>query len=96
MITVTLVLVLTGPSPSPVAVGVISLTADEFDKSLEFLDGESVLTLWPEGVPLDGTPITEIHYPLLAIVIVSYIYAGAVIICALVCLASTFILRKKK
>ena len=52
MITVTLVLVLTGPSPSPVAVGVISLTADEFDKSLEFLDGESVMTLWPEGLSL--------------------------------------------
>ena len=61
-----------------------------------FLEGESVMNLWPEGVPRDGRPITEINYPLLPVVILSYIYAGAVIICALLCLTFTVMFRKRK
>lgn len=80
-------------------VGLIDLRTEEYVDSLLFLDGDSsqsILKLWPEGVPQDGEPIPVTNYPLLPIVIISYIYSGAVIICSLVCLATTFVFRKRK
>ena len=81
---------------SPDSVGVINLAAVDTTESLLFLEGESLMKLWPGGVPTDGEPITEINYPLLPVVIISYIYAGAVIVSALLCLVSTLIFRKRK
>ena len=76
-------------------VGVINLTNEDYTNSLVFLDGD-ITKLWPKGIPQDGDPITLINYPLIPVVIISYIYSGAVIICALICLVSTFAFRNKK
>lgn len=72
-------------------VGVIDLNSDDYTTSLILNQ-----SLWPEGVPSDGDPITVMNYPLLPIVVVSYTYSGVVIFCAVLCLASTFALREKK
>ena len=83
---------------TPTLVGVVSLVAEDYMSSLTFFDENQsdTMTLWPEGVPPDGEPITVMNYPLMPIVILSYIYSGIVIICTVLCLASTFALRDKK
>jgi hypothetical protein len=81
---------------SPDLVGIINVTVEDFTESLTLFKGESVVNLWPQGLPTDGRPIIEINYPLLPVVIVSYIYAATVIICALLCLIFTAMFRKRK
>lgn len=81
---------------SPVLVGDVILRNDGTADSLVFHLNQSVTVLWPGGVPPDGEPIPVINYPLLPIVIISYLYAIVVIICAVICLATTLIFRNKK
>ena len=63
---------------------------------LEYVDNESSSTLWPGGIPPDGTPQQVINYIRIPIVVTAYIGAVGVIIFAVVCCAFNFIFRKRK
>ena len=69
---------------------------DTGNLSFGFLHGESVNTMWPEGVPPDGTPLTEIRSPFIWLVVISHVYAGSLIICAVCCTIFTFVFRKRR
>ena len=68
----------------------------EGNRSFRFIDGESNITLWPGGVPLDGSPITVINFPRLSLTIICYIYATAGIIVAIDCFVFNLVFRNRK
>lgn len=58
--------------------------------------GESSASLWPTGIPSDGTPIEVEHYPFTALMVIVYLYAAAGIGFAISCLIFTILFRKKR
>lgn len=65
--------------------------------SLEFPEGESNGTLWPKGVPTDGSAHREVeNYPYLWLLVVSYVVNSVVILAALVCLVFTITFHNRK
>lgn len=65
--------------------------------SLEFAQGESDGTLWPQGVPADGSTHREIeNFPHLWLWVVSYVVNSVVIMAALVCLVFTVTFHNRK
>ena len=75
----------------------VALIGDqEGNRSFRFLDGENNTTLWPGGVPLDGSPITVINFPRLSLTIICYIYAAAGIIVAIGCFVFNLVFRNRK
>lgn len=74
-------------------IGSISIVGSPSD--ITFLTNESVSTLWPGGVPSDGTPTSQENYPLLPLMTVCYTFATAGICFAAVCLIFNIIFRKK-
>jgi hypothetical protein len=57
---------------------------------VEFAEGESNSTLWPNGVPVDGTAHRqEENFPHLWVWVVSYVVNSVVILAALVCFIFT-------
>ena len=65
-------------------------------RQLEYAENESSSTLWPEGIPPDGTPLQVTNYIHIPIVVIAYIGAVGLIIFAVVCCAFNFIFRKRK
>lgn len=63
---------------------------------IEFVGNFSRESIWSDGIPSDGSPVTEEKYPILAICIVSYLWAGLDIIMAIVCILFTIIFRNKR
>ena len=61
-----------------------------------YTHNESEATVWPNGVPSDGSPLEELKHPLLELVVVCYMLSGTVILCAVVCLVFNICFRKKK
>lgn len=57
---------------------------------------ESEESVWPDGVPPDGSPIEVTKHPLLALVIICYVLSGVVILWAIVCIVFNICFRKKK
>ena len=57
---------------------------------------ESEASVWPDGVPSDGSPLEELKHPLLVLVIISYVLSGTVILYAVVCLIFNICFRKKR
>ena len=53
-------------------------------------------TNFPDGVPIDGTPIEEVVTVSLGLTVVYVILAAAGIVFAIVCLSFTLIFRNKK
>lgn len=74
-------------------VGSISIVGSAGD--IKFLMNESAATLWPGGIPHDGSPRTLENYPLLPLMTVCYTYATAGICFAVVCLIFNITFRKK-
>jgi len=64
--------------------------------NFSFLGSERNTSLWPGGVPWDGSPIVVENFPLLPLTIVCYIYATAGIVFAIVCLIFNIIFRNAK
>jgi gamma-aminobutyric acid type B receptor len=64
---------------------------------LSYLHGESELTVWGEGgPPPDGSPQTELKYPLTSLVVICSVLSGAVIVWAIGCILFNLYFRKKK
>ena len=67
------------------------------DFEFEYAPGESNSSVWPGGIPVDGSAHREVEtYPYLWLWVFSYIFNSVVILSALVCLVLTFIFRKKR
>ena len=64
--------------------------------NLSFFTNESIATLWPDGVPRDGTPREVTNYSLIPLTAVCYIYATVGIFFALTCLIFNIVFRNKK
>ena len=64
--------------------------------NLTLREGEDELSLWPGGVPSDGTPETVENYPLLPLMVVCYTAATAGILFAIVCLIFNVVFKNKK
>ena len=61
-----------------------------------YAQNESEASVWPNGVPSDGSPLEELKHPLLVLVIISYALSGTVILYAVMCLIFNICFRKKK
>lgn len=61
-----------------------------------YSDGEDPTTIWPNGIPLDGTPIEVEHYPYPAIMGFIYTYSSLGVLFAVGCLTFNLVFRKKK
>ena len=72
------------------------LRTGEDNLSFSFLGNETNTSLWPGGVPSDGSPIVVENFPLLPLTIVCYIYAAAGILVAVGCLVFNFVFRTRK
>ena len=68
----------------------------ERNQTFTFLDGENNTSLWPGGVPRDGSTITVENFPRLSLTIICYIYATAGIVFATICLVFNLVFRKEK
>ena len=64
--------------------------------TFQFIDNETVTTVWPTGVPQDGTPIVTENFPVLPLTIVCYCFASASTLFAVGCMVFNFIFRQRK
>ena len=72
----------------------VALIGDQ--QNFSFLDGESNTSLWPGGVPRDGSTIVVENFPRLSLTILCYIYATAGIIVAIGCTVFNLVFRNRK
>ena len=79
-------------------VTVASLTPleDSSHYDITFNEGETPATVWPNGVPPDGTPIQVEHFPYPALMGIVYTYSLLGVLFALGCLAFNLVFRKRK
>ena len=75
-------------------VPVATLTGGQLE--LSYLPGESEDTVWPGGVPPDGSPLAELKHPLTSLVVLCWVLSGAVIVWAIGCILFNLYFRKKK
>jgi gamma-aminobutyric acid type B receptor len=61
-----------------------------------YVSGEDESTVWPTGVPSDGTPIEIQHYPYLALMVLVYLFAVAGLVFTVVCLVFNIVFRNHK
>lgn len=61
-----------------------------------YTPNESEVSVWPSGVPPDGSPVKELKHPLLILIITCYVLSGVVMLWAVVCIMFNFYFRKKK
>ena len=64
--------------------------------SFSYQSGEDVSTVWPDGVPSDGTPIEIQHYPFVALMVIVYLCVAAGVAFTVVCLVFNIVFREKK
>ena len=60
-----------------------------------YSENESDSTLWPEGVPPDGTPLEMTNHLPVGLIVVLYLLAVGIIIFAVACMIFNFVFRKK-
>ena len=61
-----------------------------------YLDGENERSVWPTGVPSDGTPIEVEHYPFLVLMVLVYLFAVAGLVFTVICLVFNVTFRNRK
>ena len=62
-----------------------------------YAEGESEQTVWPGGVPLDGTARGEVErFAYVWLWVISYVLNSVMIIAALICFVFTLVFRKRK
>ena len=61
-----------------------------------YMGSESQDSVWPDGVPPDGSPVQQLKHPLLVLVVVCYVLSGAVIVFAVICIVFNIYFRNKK
>ena len=57
---------------------------------------ESDVTVWPEGIPPDGTPLAMTNRLPLGLIVVLYVLAVGAIVFAVACMIFNFVFREKK
>ena len=61
-----------------------------------YINNESDSSVWPDGVPWDGSPLAELRHPLLGLVLLCYVLSGVVIVWAVVSIIFNLCFREKK
>ena len=64
--------------------------------ALSYTEGEGPASIWPDGVPPDGTPIEVEHFPYPAVMGVVYTYCCLGVLFAISCLIFNIAYRKRK
>lgn len=64
--------------------------------NVSYFEGEDPEIVWPDGTPLDGTPIEVEHYPFLAVMAIIYTYCVLGVLFALACFMFNLAFHKKK
>jgi len=64
--------------------------------TFQFTDNESVTTMWPAGIPQDGTPIVVENFPVLPLTVICYCFATACSFFAVGCMIFNFVFRQRK
>lgn len=83
-------------SETTATVGLLSLTPGG-GAVFEYTDGESNATVWPEGIPADGTVHRRVErFPYAWLVVISYFFNSVVILAALLCLLFTLVFHNRK
>ncbi len=54
----------------------------KLDSGVTFIQGEQKESLWVNGIPLDGSPVTQEKYPELILTAVTYTFASCNILIA--------------
>jgi len=80
-----------GSEEKLVEVGTIYL-----NHTMVFTQGNNRENLWIYGIPLDGSPLTQHSFPIKALTIFAYIFAGANIICAVIGMIFMTIFRNRR
>ena len=83
------------------AVAVVNWTSTDREQTptgaeFTYLHGESEMTVWPAGVPSDGTPIEVQHYPLLPLMVLVYLFAATGLAITIICLVFNVVFRNRK
>ena len=60
-----------------------------------YFEGEHPAIIWPDKIPLDGTPIEVEHFPFPAVMAIVYTYSILGVFFALACLVFNLVFRKK-
>ena len=78
----------------------VALVCTNSDQQINFTftynSGEDESSVWPAGIPSDGTPIEIQHYPFLALLVVVHLYAVAGLTFTGVCLVFNIVFRNRK
>ena len=61
-----------------------------------YSENESDVTVWPEGIPPDGTPLKMTTHLPVGLLIALYVIAVGAIIFAVVCMIFNFVFRGEK
>uniref|UniRef100_A0A1X7UH13 G-protein coupled receptors family 3 profile domain-containing protein n=1 Tax=Amphimedon queenslandica TaxID=400682 RepID=A0A1X7UH13_AMPQE len=72
------------------------LVARWFEDNFVYLNNESTETVFPDGVPSDGTPIRIVSTFHLSLVVIFYTISFAGLVFCIICLVFTFYFRNKK
>ena len=67
-----------------------------FKQGVEFTEGESRDSLWENGVPSDGSPVSEVKYPERVLALVVYVFAGCNILAAIGGMLFMIVFRKRR
>ena len=60
-----------------------------------YFEGEDPVVVWPDGIPLDGTPIEVEHFPFPAVMGIVYTFSILGVFFALACLVFNLVFCKK-
>lgn len=78
-------------------VALVHLNSDkQTDFNFTYTNGEDVSSVWPAGIPSDGTPIEVQHYPFLSLLVIVYLYTVTGLVFTVVCLVFNIVFRKHK
>ena len=61
-----------------------------------YVENESDVTVWPEGIPPDGIPLEMTNHLPVGLIVVLYLIAVGAIIFAVACMIFNFIFREKR
>ena len=69
---------------------------DEDGLVFAYCCNESAGSVWPQGVPADGSPLRELRHPILGLVVLCYSLSIAVILFAILSIIFNICFRKRK
>lgn len=79
-----------------VAVATIAPLESRSQYDITFNEGENPGSIWPNGIPSDGTPIEVEHFPYPVVMGIVYTYSCLGVLFALSCFTFNLVFRKRK